>query len=275
MLSENTQHTLRQAGKTVGYFIGGGLITIGIAIGLLRFTVWIQAIIYDLLYLQVGPSAATKAAILIHFMIIVMIAMTIAMAVGDLLSNRLAHWRYLVIGMGTMMTLLLVFVVIALFGFAAFLTAIIVLGVSFVIIPAMLRYYYHIKSGAIPAFIGAIPVAILLFLLAGFGIGWGWGYILTAKAVPVSTVGPPDANFEAVPAVSEDLFQPENCTTEDGRRTCRLSLRGYEHELIAIRFLARYGVQCPYTNAGSIDPSSFIARHNDTLYRVSCIPHGD
>ena len=143
---------------------------------------------YDLFYLRVGPSEATETAILVHFLTSGIIGLSVPMVIGDSLSDRGANLPTLAWGIATLLALLLVFLVVALAGLAAFLTALIVLAIGLIGVPLVLRYRAGMRSGGVPAFVGGIPVIIFLLLLAGFGLGWGWGYVMTAQEVPASSV---------------------------------------------------------------------------------------
>ena len=88
--------------------------------------------IYELFYLQVGPSEATETAILTYFI------------VGG---------------------------IVGLAGLAAFLTALLVLAIGLVGVPLALRFRCGVRSGGVPAFVGGIPVIVPLLLVAGFGLG--------------------------------------------------------------------------------------------------------
>ncbi|MFB6195116.1 MAG: hypothetical protein ABEI80_03020 [Haloplanus sp.] len=268
---------LERAARATAYGLLGLLVTGVVAVGLLYPTRPVQSVIYDLVYLQLGPSEATETAILTHFLATGVVAISVPLLIGDYLSDRLANGRALAGGIAAMGGLLVAFLVVALAGLAAFLTALAVLAVAFVGVPAVLRYRYDVRSGGIPAFVGGVPVLLLLLLLVGFGLGWGWGYVVTAQQVPAGTVSGSAADFADAPALERDLFTPANCGTgTDGRRVCRLSLRGYEHERAAARFMARHGVRCPYQNAPSSGESdSFVARHDGAYYRITCTPHGD
>lgn len=270
--------TLKRAGQLVGYFVLGLVGTGAIALGLLYVSQPIQTVIYDLVYLWVGPSEATETAILTHFVTVGVLGLSLTMLLGDYLSDRLVHREQILKAIGGLVGLIVVFLGIALAGYAAFLTALLVLAVAFLGIPLILRYRYDIRSGSVPAFLGGIPVLVLLLLLVGFGLGWGWGYVITAQEVPVSAVDDATAvTFDDVPEVRDDLFAADNCEAgTDDRRVCRLYLRGYEHEAAAARFLARHGVRCPYQNARApASPETFVARHDGTYYRISCAAHGD
>lgn len=271
-----SQTTLKRAGRLIGYFVMGLVGTAAIVLGLLYVFQSIQTVIYDLVYLWVGPSEATETAVLTHFVTVGVMGLSVAMPLGDYLSDRLANRVRILKAIGGLVGLIVVFLGIALGGYAAFLTALLVLVVAFFGVPVLLRYRYDVRSGSVPAFLGGIPILVLL--LVGFGLGWGWGYVVTAQEVPASAVDESAAvTFDDVPEVRDDLFAPDNCEAgTDDRRVCRLSLRGYEHETAAARFMARHGVRCPYQNARApASPETFVARHDGTYYRISCAAHGD
>lgn len=98
--------------------------------------------------------------------------------------------------------------------------------------------------------------------------------------------GTADVTFADAPRLREDLLAPSGddatgyCQENaQGRRTCRLSLRGYDHEAAAARFLADHGVRCPYRNAPpgqeTAGNQSFVAADGETYYRVTCQAYGD
>lgn len=274
----DTDETLKRIGLTAAFLLLGVFGTAGIALVLLNVTQPVQEVIYHAVYLQVGPSEATEAAILTQFIAVAVVAISVPMLIGDYLSDRLAHSVAFAKGIAAMLVMLLVFFVVAVAGLAAFLTAIIVVAAAVIAVPLLLRYRYGVRSAGISAFVGGIPVLVLFLLLVGFGLGWGWGYVMTAQEVPASSVtGTAAADFDDVPEVRDDLFVSGDCETDtDDRRVCRLSLRGYEHERAAARFMARHGVRCPYQNIQTAERSNtFVARSDGQYYRVSCSPHGD
>lgn len=116
---------------------------------------------------------------------------------------------------------------------------------------------------------------MVLLLLAGFGIGWGWGYVMVAEEVEPASVDGEVADFDAVPSVRDDLLGSGDCAELDGRQRCRLQLRGYAHAETATRFMDRHGVRCPAQSTTGVESDAFYARHNGTMYRVTCSPHGD
>ena len=267
--------TLKEAGTTLGYGVLGAVGTATVALVVLNLSQPVQRAVYDLFYLRVGPSEATETAILAHFLVSGIIAISIPMLVGDYLSDRGAHFSTLAWAVTTLFGLVAVFLVVALAGLAAFLTALLVLAVGLIGIPIALRIGAGVRSGAVPAFVGGIPVIILLLFLAGFGIGWGWGYVVVAEEVPEASVDGSVADFDDVPEIRDDLFAGDCETTTKGHRECMLQLRGYEHERAAARFMARHGVRCPYQNTYSGEADAFFAEHNGTYHRVTCSPHGD
>ncbi len=268
--------TLKQVGTILSYAVFGIIGTAAIALAALNLMEPLQVVVYEVFYLQVGPSDATEIAILTHFLVSGVVALGVVMVAGDLLSDRGANLRAFAAGFLALIGLILVFMVVALAGYAAFLTTLLLVAVAAIAIPLVLRYRFAVNSGGVPAFIGGIPIIVVLLFLAGFGVGWGWGYFVTAEEVPDTPVNDTAVSFDEVPEVQEDLFVTGDCETTSGdRRQCRLQLRGYEHELTATRFLARHGVRCPFQNTHSGDTDALIAAHNETYYRVTCSPHGD
>lgn len=260
----------------VAYLVVGMVGTATVALAVLYAGRPIQPWIYSLFYLQVGPSQATKIAILTHFLVSGIAGTTVSMVIGDYLSVRLDQRTALLKVIAVLVSVPGVFLVGSLAKVTPFLIALPALAVAFVAIPLLLRYRYDVRSGAIPAFIGSIPVVVLLLLATAFGIGWGWGYIMTSENVPASSVnGSAAADFDDVPTVREGLFNEDSLTATNGRQVYRLYLRGYEHEQRAATFMARYGVRCPYQQADSWQSDSFIATYNGSYYEITCTPHGD
>lgn len=273
---EDAKTTLRRIGTPVAYGVLGVLSTAIVGLVLLNVLNPVQVVVYDALYLQLGPTSATETAIFTHFLLSGSLALGATLFVGDYLSDRGAHGREILLVTGVLLAFVVVFIVVAVAGVAAFLTTLVVLVLAFVAVPLVLRYRFDVDSGALPAFAGGIPVVVLLVFLAGIGVGWGWGYVVTAEEVPASSVDSEAVSFDEVPEVRDDLFVTGDCeTTSDGSRECDLQLRGYEHEATATRFLARHGVRCPYQNTHSGEADSFLALHDGTYYRITCSPHGD
>ena len=268
--------TLKRIGTPVVYFLAGGVGTAAAALVALNLLESIQPVVYDLLYLRLGPSEATKVAVLTHFLVAATVGISVPLLAGDYLSDRGENLPTLVPGVAALLGLVVVFLLATLAGGAPFLAALVVLAVALVGLPLALRYWMGVQSGGLPAFAGGIPVVVVLLFLTGFGIGWGWGYVVTAQEVPPSTVTDPVADFEDVPEIRDDLFVDGDCeTTTDDRRQCRLHLRGYEHERTAARFMARNGVRCPFQNTHAGEADAFVAEYDGTPYRVTCSSHGD
>lgn len=209
---------------------------------------------------------------------------SVSTLLAEVNRSRFDRARALVAGLAGMLLVCVLFVAVAaLAGANSWLTAIAAFGAFAVAVPVGLR-----RIGAWPAaataFAGGIPVLVVLVLLLGFGLGWGGGYDVVAREVPASAVnGSADATFDDVPRLRDDLLTPPEdnyayCERNDeGRRTCRLPLRGYDHEARAARFLDRHGVRCPYRNARATPDGnrSFVAEHDGTYYRVTCVAYGD
>ncbi|MFP4591101.1 MAG: hypothetical protein ACLFMX_00385 [Halobacteriales archaeon] len=264
----------RRVTVLAGYGLLGLVVTVAVGLVALNVTVGLQPEIYDLLYLRVGPSRATEVAILGQFLLAIAIAISGAMLAGDTLSDRGANLRRLGVGVGAMLAVVVVFVALAALGIEPAIAVVVLLPMALLAVPLGLRYGLDLRSGALPAFIGAIPVVVLLVLLAGVGLGWGWGYVVTAEAVSASDVDGPVVGLEDVPAVRDDLLVTGDCEATDTGQRCDIQLRGYEHELTAVRFLADHGVRCPYQGT-SDDAATVYVRHEETHYRVTCSPHGD
>lgn len=262
-------------GRAFAYGVLGFVGTAVVAVGLLNATGVVQRVVYDLLYWWLGPSEATETAILVNFLLVVAVGISVPMLLGDYLSDRLANRVAFGYAAAALLGAVIVFLLVALLHLAAFLTALVVLGVVLVAVPLALRYRFGVRSGGVPAFVGGVPVLFALLLVTGFGLGWGWGYVVTAEEVPASSVDGTPPDFAGAPAVAADLFDEANCAVVDGARTCRLSLRGYEHETAAARFLANNGVRCPYLNAATDTADGAVLAHEGTYYRVTCSPHGD
>lgn len=262
--------TLRQVAVTVSYLLLGVVGTAAVGLGTLFALQPAQEFVYDLVYFRVGPADATEFAILLVFLVAGTVALSAASLAGEYLSDRGANLRPILVGLGALGGLVVLFAVVSLLGLLGFPIAILVVLVAGLGVPLLLRFRFGVRSGALPAFVGGVPVVVLMLLLAGFGIGWGWGYTLTAEQVPASTVGDAEvASFDAVPQVRDDLFSGD-CSGD----TCYLYLRGYEHEETAVRFLAEHGVRCPYQGS-TRGAGSFFALHDGDYYRVSCASHGD
>ncbi|MFB6094899.1 MAG: hypothetical protein ABEJ71_00405 [Halodesulfurarchaeum sp.] len=267
--------------KAVGITLGYGLLGLGatavIAFALLPPTVGIQRSIYHLLYLRLGPSAATRTAILTHGLTISVVAVIGSTLIAHYVSNRRADVEYLARAVGLLVGPLILFLAASFAGLGALPVALGLLLLSILSTALLLRIRYGIRSGANPALIGSIVPVVLIFLLLGFGIGWGWGYVITAREVPDGAANETVTSMDEVPEIREDLFRGASCSTDSqGFRRCYLQLRGYEHERRAVRFLAAHDVRCRYQNApGGDDSGSVLVAYNGSVYRVACQPHGD
>lgn len=268
--------TIRRVAITAGYVLLGTVLTAALGLAALFVLNGIQPILYDALYLTLGPSGATGFAIFGHFALAGAIAVTLAGLAGHTLSDRTEHLQEVGTALAAVFGLLVLFVAASLAG-VAFLGGVLLWVVAIaVVVPAVLWFYFDLRTGALPAFLGGVPVIVLLLLLAGVGAGWGWGYVVTAQEVPASDVGDePVTTLDDAPEVRDDLFADRNCeTSADGLQRCRLQLRGYIREEAAAQSLARHGIRCPY--GGTVrDSGSFVARHDDRRYRVTCQAHGD
>lgn len=263
----------RRLATALGYGLLGLLGTAAVGFGTLLAIQPAARSIYGLVYLQLGPSDATKFAVLLSFVLAGSVALAAVTLAGEYLSNRGTNRRAVLLGLGAVGLLDVAYVALSLAGLVGVVVAlgwILSVGIA---VPLLVAYRYDVRSGAVPAFVGGVPVVVFLLLLAGVGIGWGWGYVVVAEEVPATSTGGNVTTVDAVPQVRDDLFAGD-CETLDGRETCYLSLRGYEHELAATHFLADHGVRCPYQGSG---PSSgaFVARHGDRYYRMTCAAHGD
>ncbi|MFB6267102.1 MAG: hypothetical protein ABEI31_05530 [Halodesulfurarchaeum sp.] len=267
--------------QAVGIALGYGLLGLGatavIAFALLPLTVGIQQGIYHLLYLRLGPSAATRTAILTHGLTISVVAVIGSTLIAHYVSTRQAALEYLGRAVGLLVAPLVLFLLASFAGLGALLVALGLLLIAILTTALLLRIQYGIRSGANPALIGSIVPVVLIFLLLGFGIGWGWGYVITAREVPDGAANGTITSMEEVPEIREDLFRESFCSTDSqGFRRCYLQLRGYEHERRAAQFLAAHDVRCRYQNAPAGDDSgSVLVSYNGSIYRVGCQPHGD
>lgn len=269
--------TLKHVARALGYGLIGVIATVIVAMGGMNLTQPVQEIIYQATYLQLGPAGATKTAILTQMVGVGFLASGISLMIGDGLSSQLAHDREIGLAMGALVVLFLGFLALAFLGFASLPVAGLFFLVAAISIPVLLWFRLQVRSGAVPTFLGAVPVLLLLLFLTAFGLGWGWGYTVFAEEVPASNVDGEVVDLEDSPGIASDLFESGHCSEGgDGLKTCILELRGYEHEDRVVQFLAANGVRCPYENAA--DPraaDSFPVRYEGTDYRVTCQPHGD
>ena len=268
--------TARSVAVVAGYALLGAVLTAALGLAALFVLTGIQPHLYDALYLTLGPSGATGFAIFGHFALAGMVGIVLTGLAGHVLSDRTNHLREVGIALAAVPVLLVLFVAASLAD-VAFLGGILLWVVAIAVaVPALLWFHFDLHSGALPAFLGGVPVIVLMLLLAGVGVGWGWGYVVTAQEIPAGDVGDePVATLDDAPEVKEDLFADRNCeTTADGLERCQLMLRGYIREKAAAQSLASHGVRCPYEGTFR-DSGSFVASHDDRYYRVTCQAHGD
>lgn len=269
--------TLKRGALILGYGALGLIASVIVALGGMNLAQPVQEVIFHATYLQLGPSGATKTAIVTQMVGVGFLAAGIASMIGDGVSTRLAHDREIGLMMGTLVVFFLGFLALAFLGLASLPVAGIFFLVAAIGIPVLLWYRLQVRSGAVPAFLGAVPVLLLLLFLTGFGLGWGWGYTVFAEEVSASEVEGEVVNLENSPEIATDLFESGYCSEGgDGLETCYLELRGYDDEKRVIQFLSANGVRCPYENAPYPDAAdSFLAQYEGSYYRVTCQPHGD
>lgn len=260
---------------TLGYAVLGTIVTGGVALVSLNVSLPLQTTIYDIFYLRVGPGEATVIAILGQFLFASLVGVIVSMVIAEWLDETGQHWRGIRIGAMCLLALPVVFGGLVFLGLPAELSVLGVLTVGFLGLLLLLRFRYGVRTGSVPAVLGAIPVVILFLLLAGFGIGWGWGYVMIAEGVPESQVSGPVADFDAVPTVRADLLGSGDCAGVDSGQRCRIQLREYPHAVAAVRFMDRHGIRCPAQRSGGGTSDAFYAEHDGAYYRVSCTPHGD
>lgn len=275
-----TTLSLKRAAWATGFALVGLIATAVLALALMNLTTPVQLPIYHALYLSMGPTGATHAALVGQFTIAAAIASVLpAICVAYLLDDGTAGLRAIVPGLGVAIALFVLFALTVGFRLVPLPITIAVAAFLFLAIPVVLAFRYDVTSPALPTLGGAVPVLVVLFFLLGFGMGWGWGYVVTATTVPADTVDDTSVvDFDDAPRVAADLFDDDACSTSADGAECLLQLRGYEHEHEAITFLASHGVRCPYGNAPATDqrdPGTLIAEHDGDYYRVACHPHGD
>lgn len=261
---------------TAGLALLGLVGTAAVAFVLLPVTGPLRAPVYRAVYPALGPTDATIAATLAQFVALTAVAATAPALVAHHLAGGTVDARAVAAAVGVAL-LLVVAAALLLSGAVPVEAGFVLAAAAFVAALAVLRFRFDVRSGGVAALAGATPAVLLLLALAGFGLGWGWGYVVSAEAVPASAVNDMGAvDFDEVPEVRDDLFAADACEQRADGRVCRLHLRGYEHERRAARFLARHGVRCPLASAGgSFEPSTLVAEHDGTLYRVGCHSHGD
>lgn len=269
-------HTARRIAVVAGYVLLGAVLTAALGLASLVALTGVQPVLYDALYLTLGPSGATGFAIFGHFALAGTVGVVVAGLASHLLSDRTEHLREVAIALAAAPVLLVLFVGASLARVPGLGGVLLWVAAIAVVVPALLWFHFDLRTGALPAFLGGAPIIVLMLLLAGVGVGWGWGYVVTAQEVTAGDVGDESVTtLDDAPEVREDLFADRNCeTTADGLERCRLLLRGYIREEAAARSLASHGVRCPYGGTAR-DSGSFVAEHGDRRYRVTCQAYGD
>jgi hypothetical protein len=277
--------TLETVARTAGHLLGGTVGTLVVGLGLLRVLQPLQTPVFDAFYLAVGPWTAEVTATVLVFVL----AGSLALALPTLLSVAVRtgtdDLQPLVVGLAVLVGVLVVGIATwSLAGLEVVLAAVLALVVVAVAVPAGL-YRVGTWPDGVAAYVGGLPVLVLLLAALAFGLGWGGGYYVVAEEVPAEDVDTSAAAaFSEAPELRDALLDPSqediyaNCAQDEGRRTCRLDLRGYDDEATAARFLDSHGVRCPYRNAPSRETpgdESFVAEADGTYYRVTCETYGD
>lgn len=274
--------TLERVARTVAHLLFGAAATAVLGIALLRGAQPLQLLVYDALYLPVGPWTATVTATVVGFTVVIAVAASVPTLLAEYVRSRGEHAADVGARLaGTLLVVLVFLVASAFLGVVSFLAAIV--GATGFVVVALAELRRRGASAGLATFAGAVPVLVLALLVLGFGLGWGGGYDVVAREVPADSVHQV-VSFDEAPTVRDDLLSPDGdgvyarCNERGGRRVCRLPLRGYDHEARAGRFLARHGVRCAYLNApgsGGAANRSFVAVADGTAYRVTCVTYGD
>jgi len=252
-----------------GYGLAGLVGTVAVSVAALAALQPVQPVVYDALYRQLGPWTATSAATTLQFTVAGALAVAAPTVAAEHVDGR--QPTAVASGFAAAVLAATVAVLVALVaGTPALLAA--AAGVALFAAAAFAGLRRAGASrGSTAAFVGGAPALALLLVLLGVGLGWGGGYDVVAEPAPDAAAA--SADFADAPELREDLFAPGACETG----ACRLSLRQYEHEAAAGRFLDDNGVRCPLVNApGARDwGGSFVASHDGDRYRVSCEAYGD
>lgn len=245
------------------------------ALAVARVAVWLTdplpGLVYGSLYLPLGPSEATQVATRATVLAAALATLTAVCLLTAWLAER-------PVGPGALATLVALQLVAAAGLLAASLVGVPALPLAvlgLLAVPLVLTNRFDLRSDAVSVFLGGTGgVALLLLLgIVLVPLAWGEGFLLVATELDPANVSEnaTAADFEAVPAVREDLFTTQ-CETgqtwaDADRETCRFRFWHYEHERAAVRYLARHGVRCSYdTSAGE----SLLARYDGSYYRVTC-----
>lgn len=235
-----------------------------------------QPVVYDALYRQLGPWTATSAATAVQFGAAGLLAVSLPALAAEHLDGGQTESAAAVLAAGVFVLVAALVVAVAL-G-APPLPATAAADALFVAAAFVALGRVGVSQAGRTTFVAGAPALALLLVLLAVGLGWGGGYDVVAEPVPASDVGDELTSFDDAPQLRADLFTEQGCDPADDG-VCRLSLRGYEHEVAAARFLDDHGVRCPFVN----DPTnpvydrdaSFVAEHGDDYYRLSCEAYGD
>lgn len=275
--------TLRDVALTLAYLLGGTLGTAVGAVVALRLLQPLRPAVYHAYYPAVGPWSATEASSVLTFVVAALGTGALVTAVAVGVAHRRDRALRVAGGLAAAVLALVALGAAALALRAEPLLVALAAVVAFAVgVPLGLRRAGAWAGGG-PTFLGTAPVMVLLVLLLGVGLGWGGGADMVAREVPADAVDGPPATFEGYPQVRADLLSPDDtgtyayCETAGGQRTCRLGLRGYDHEAAAGRFLAEHGARCPFPGATATPAGnrSFVAVANGTHYRITCQVYGD
>jgi hypothetical protein len=231
-----------------------------------------QPIVYDALYRRLGPWTATSAATAVQFGAagaLAVVAPTVVAAYVDG-DSPLSVARVL----AAIVAVVVVVLTVAVAAGLPALAAVAVTHAAFVAVGVVVVGRVDASLASRGAFVGGATTLALLLVVLSFGLGWGGGYDVVAEPAPDAT--DVAANFADAPALRDDLFAADTCDDGDDG-VCRLSLRTYDHEAAAGRFLDDNGVRCPFVNqpATSDRSGSFVATYDGDHYRVTCEAYGD
>lgn len=228
-----------------------------------------QPVVYDALYRQLGPWTATSAATALQFAAAGLLAVSLPTLAAEHLDGGQTESAAAVLAAGVFVLVAALVVAVALGAPPLLATA--AADALFVATAFVALDRVGVSRAGRTAFVAGAPALALLLVLLAVGLGWGGGYDVVAEPAPDATEV--DADFADVSELQADLFGSGSC--EDG--VCRLSLRQYEGEATAGRFLDDNGVRCPLVNApGARDwGGSFVATHDGDRYRVRCEAYGD
>jgi len=266
--------TLGGVGTTAAYLVAGAIGTAAVAIALTPIVLPLQRVTYGSVYASLGPWRATEAAVILAGAVVGLFALAVPTLLVAFLRGSRDSVLPILAGFAALLGVsVFAAVFAALLGlfdlpgaFLGLVVAVVALGVVLHLIEPGIR--------TVATFAGGVPVFALLLVLLAVGLGWGGGYELVAEELPD---GDGDAvDFDEAPEVRDDLFRAVNREDEGGEVTYRLQLRGHEGASAAAWFLAGHGVRCPYINGNAgAEPGSFVAEHDGTHYRVSCVTYGD